>query len=30
LDYYFLYRWVLGLSPDDPVWDPTTFAKNRD
>ena len=20
----------MGLSPDDPVWDPTTFTKNRD
>jgi Transposase DDE domain len=20
----------VGLSPDDPVWDPTTFTKNRD
>src|SRR4029077_12316303 len=19
-----------GLSPDDPIWDPTTFTKNRD
>src|SRR6202142_4624175 len=25
-----LYRWFVGLSPDDPVWDPTTFTKNRD
>jgi transposase len=24
------YRWFVGLSPDDPVWDPTVFAKNRD
>ena len=30
LDYNFLYRWFVGLSPDDPVWDPTTFTKNRD
>jgi transposase len=22
--------WFVGLSPDDPVWDPTTFTKNRD
>ena len=21
---------VRGLSPDDPIWDPTTFTKNRD
>ena len=20
----------MGLSPDDPVWDPTVFTKNRD
>jgi Transposase domain (DUF772)/Transposase DDE domain len=25
-----LYRWFVGLSPDDPVWDQTTFTKNRD
>ncbi len=25
-----LYRWFVGLSMDDPVWDPTTFTKNRD
>src|SRR5271169_1763088 len=30
LDYNFLYRWFVGLSPDDPIWDPTTFTKNRD
>lgn len=29
LDYNLLYRWFLGLSSDDPVWDPTTFTKNR-
>ena len=23
LDYNLLYRWFVGLSPDDPVWDPT-------
>ena len=27
LDYNLLYRWFVGLSPDDPVWDPTTFTK---
>jgi transposase len=26
LDYNLLYRWFVGLSPDDPVWDPTTFT----
>jgi transposase len=30
LDYNLLYRWFVGLSPDDPVWDPTTFTRNRD
>lgn len=30
LDYNLLYRWFVGLSPDDPVWVPTTFTKNRD
>src|SRR6266516_1677910 len=30
LDYNLLYRWFVGLSPDAPVWDPTTFTKNRD
>ena len=29
LDYNLLYRWFVGLSPDDPIWDPTTFTKNR-
>jgi len=29
LDYNLLYRWFVGLSPDDPVWNPTTFTKNR-
>src|SRR5712691_317417 len=30
LDYNLLYRWFVGLSPDDPIWDSTTFTKNRD
>jgi transposase len=30
LDYNFLFRWFVGLSIDDPVWDPTVFSKNRD
>jgi len=25
-----LFRWVVGLGVDDPVWDATTFTKNRD
>lgn len=30
LDYNLLYRWFVGLNPDDRVWDPTVFSKNRD
>src|SRR5262245_52035365 len=30
LDYNLLFRWFVGLSPDDPVWDATVFGKNRD
>ena len=30
LDYNLLYRWFVGLSPDDVVWDATTFTKNRE
>src|SRR3972149_4733244 len=30
LDYNLLYRWFVGLTPDDAVWDPTVFTKNRD
>jgi transposase len=30
MDYNLLFRWFVGLSMDDPVWDPTTFSKNRD
>jgi transposase len=30
LDYSVLFRWFVGLSMDDPVWDATTFTKNRD
>src|ERR1700741_1001059 len=30
LAYNLLYTWVVGLSPDDPVWPPTTFTKNRE
>lgn len=29
LDYNLLFRWFVGLTMDDPVWDPTTFTKNR-
>ena len=30
LDYNLLYRWFVGLTPDDEVWVPTVFTKNRD
>jgi transposase len=30
LHYNLLFRWFVGLSMDDPVWDATTFTKNRD
>ena len=30
VDYNLLFRWFVGLNPDDPVWHPTTFTKNRD
>ena len=30
LEYNLLFRWFVGLSVDDPVWDVTVFTKNRD
>ena len=30
LHYNLLFRWFVGLSPDDPIWHPTTFTKNRE
>lgn len=30
LDYNLLFRWFVGLSTDDQVWDATVFCKNRD
>jgi len=30
LDYNLLFRWFVGLSMDDTVWDHSTFSKNRD
>jgi transposase len=30
LNYNLLFRWFVGLSVDEPVWDPSTFSKNRD
>jgi len=29
LDYKLLFRWFVGLSMDDPIWDATVFTKNR-
>ena len=26
----FLFRWFVGLGMEDPVWDATSFTKNRD
>ena len=30
LHYLLLFLWFVGLSPDDPIWQPTTFIKNRE
>jgi len=30
LDHDLLFRWFVGLGIEDPVWDATTFTKNRD
>jgi transposase len=30
LNYNLLFRWFVGLTMDDAVWDATTFTKNRD
>src|ERR1700682_2127938 len=30
LNYNLLYRWFVGLNPDDKVWDVTVFTKNRE
>src|SRR5438105_15205930 len=30
LEYNLLFRWLVGLSIDNPVWDVTVFTKNRD
>jgi transposase len=30
LDYNLLFRWFVGLNMDDPVWDASSFSKNRD
>lgn len=30
LEYDLLFRWFVGLGIDDPVWDHSSFSKNRD
>ena len=30
LGYNLLFRWFVGLALDDPVWDHSSFSKNRD
>jgi transposase len=30
LDYNLLFRWFVGLSVDEPIWDHSTFTKNRE
>jgi transposase len=30
LDYNLLFRWFVGLSMDDRIWDASVFTKNRD
>jgi transposase len=30
LDYNLLFRWFVGLGIDDPIWDHSTFTKNRE
>jgi transposase len=30
LDYNLLFRWFVGLTPDEAVWHPTVYTHNRD
>lgn len=30
LDYNLLFRWFVGLSMDEPIWDHSVYTKNRD
>lgn len=30
LDHDLLFRWFVGLNRDDPIWDATVYAKNRE
>jgi transposase len=29
IDFNIMFRWFIGLNPDDEVWDHSTFTKNR-
>lgn len=30
LRYNMMFKWFVGLNPDDPIWNVSTFSKNRD
>ena len=30
MEFDLLFRWFVGLGADEPVWDASTFSKNRD
>lgn len=30
LQYNMLFRWFVGMSGTEPIWNPTTYSKNRD
>ena len=30
IEFDLLFRWFVGLGIEDPVWDHSTFSKNRD
>ena len=30
MEFDLLFRWFVGLGSDEPVWDASTFSKNRD
>src|SRR3954451_12395868 len=30
IDYSVLFRWLVGMNREEPVWDVTVFTKNRD
>lgn len=30
LEFDLLFRWFVGLSADEPAWDPSSFSKNRE